>query len=297
MDELIKSKATLSFHLDGKSEIDAVVLSKMISDMAELTKAVAQEVNPDAYLKMNVTAFKNGSFQIDFSAICEAAQTVFCALPSAVSLAGATILAVKGIFEIKKLIRDGKPKKVERLDDKSIKIEAKDGGTVIVPKESGAIISSVRIDQLVVNIASNVKEHNSSGGFSISTNDEASYYAAEDVSGMSRPLPIEEITTCRRERVNAVLPIRKAVLRGTSQWNFDFNDRAIDATILDDAFINEVHRGTPVTSGDYIKATIEIYTDLDIMGKPIKGTEKYTVIKVHGGLRHQYDDQNKLDDV
>ena len=147
MDELIKSKATLSFHLDGKSEIDAVVLSKMISDMAELTKAVAQEVNPDAYLKMNVTAFKNGSFQIDFSAICEAAQTVFCALPSAVSLAGATILAVKGIFEIKKLIRDGKPKKVERLDDKSIKIEAKDGGTVIVPKESGAIISSVRIDQ------------------------------------------------------------------------------------------------------------------------------------------------------
>ena len=69
--ELIKSTAQFGIHLEGESEIDAILLSKTISDMAELTQLAARKENPDAYLKMNVTAFKNGSFQIDFSTVCE----------------------------------------------------------------------------------------------------------------------------------------------------------------------------------------------------------------------------------
>lgn len=64
--KLVKSEDVFSFHLDGNSSIDAILLSKIISNIAELTKMAAIYENPDSYLRMNVTAFKNGSFEIDF---------------------------------------------------------------------------------------------------------------------------------------------------------------------------------------------------------------------------------------
>lgn len=67
--KLVKSEDVFSFHLDGNSSIDAILLSKIISNIAELTKMAAIYENPDSYLRMNVTAFKNGSFEIDFSTI------------------------------------------------------------------------------------------------------------------------------------------------------------------------------------------------------------------------------------
>ena len=44
-----------------------------------------------------------------------------------------------------------------------------------------------------------------------------------------------------------------------------------------------------IRKGDYIKANLEIYMDLDEEQQPIKGTEKYTVTNVHGDIQHGYD--------
>ena len=44
-----------------------------------------------------------------------------------------------------------------------------------------------------------------------------------------------------------------------------------------------------IRKGDYIKATLEIYMDLDEEQQPIKGTEKYTVTDVHGDIQRGYD--------
>lgn len=110
--DLIQSKAQFSFHLDGENEIDATLLSKTIADMAELTKLAAREQDPDAYLKMNVTAFKNGSFQIDFATVCQAVQNIYQAAPVVAGLALTVVSAVKGIFEIKKILKGEKPKSI-----------------------------------------------------------------------------------------------------------------------------------------------------------------------------------------
>jgi len=67
--ELIKIKTAFGFHLSGESSIDAELLSKTIHGVAKLTDLAAKEENSEAYLKMNVTAFKNGSFEIAFSAV------------------------------------------------------------------------------------------------------------------------------------------------------------------------------------------------------------------------------------
>ena len=50
--DLIKSQENFSFHLKGNSSVDAVLLSKTIQDFAELSKLIALEENPDAFIRL-----------------------------------------------------------------------------------------------------------------------------------------------------------------------------------------------------------------------------------------------------
>lgn len=282
--ELIESKAGMSFHLDGESEIDATLLSHMISDMVEYTKIMAKEVNPDAYLKMNVTAFKNGSFEVLFSAVCQAAETLFTGVGVAATTAGAVIGAVKGGIEVKKLLKGRSAKSVNILPDGKISVEAQNGEKVTVPTASQVVMYNIQADQLITNISNYAKTHNPSGGFSI-TDDVGSVYCSPlDISEMARPSNIIETMTCQRSRVEADLLIRKPDLEGTSKWGFTYNGRLINASIDDDIFLEWFKSHGTINRGDHIHATLEIYVDVDPQGNPIKGTEKYTVIKVHGEI-------------
>ena len=121
---LMKSEALLEFHLEGDSCIEAELLSKTIHDFAELTKLAAKEENPEAYLKMNVTAFKNGSFQVDFSAVCEITRNLLT--PENVSIAKDILSVVIGFFEIKKHLKGKEAKRLQQKGN-NLKIENADG--------------------------------------------------------------------------------------------------------------------------------------------------------------------------
>lgn len=103
--KLVKSEDVFSFHLDGNSSIDAILLSKIISNIAELTKMAAIYENPDSYLRMNVTAFKNGSFEIDFSTICEITENIISQGNDLIGFASTAIATVKGFLDVKKLLK------------------------------------------------------------------------------------------------------------------------------------------------------------------------------------------------
>lgn len=292
-DELIESKAKMSFHLDGGSEIDAALLSRTISDMAELTQLTAKAVNPDAYLKMNVTAFKNGSFQIDFSAVCQAAETLFTGAVTCAGLAATVIGGVKGIFEIKKLLKGEKPKSVKDDKDGNITVESQSGDTVRVPAQSGIVINVTQVSTLVANISSYAKAHNPNGGFSISDQSGVVYCSPGDVQEMSKQATVVETTTCQRSMVEVDMLIRKAVFDGTAKWGFEFDGKAIDAGIEDEDFMDWFQKCGAVKMGDYISATLEIIVEADHNGFPLRGTEKYTIVKVHGQIKHDLN-QTKL---
>lgn len=288
---LVESRSEFSFHLDGESEIDASLLANTIRDIAEITKETAHEIDPEAYLKMNVTAFRNGSFQIDFSTVCAAAETLLTSATPAVMLAGNVISSLKGIFEIKKFLKGKKPKEISKGAKGKVKIRNEEGNQIEVPASSQIVIHNERIDQLVVNISNYSQEHNQNGGFSIITGDEALRCSASDIREMSKPLPPEtEITTCIRSKIKTMLLIRKAVLIGNAKWSFDYNGRAIDASVEDEVFVHNFQLKESIRSGDYIEAIMEIYVDLDKNGDQIKGTEKYTVLQVFGGIRHGKDE-------
>lgn len=290
--ELIESRSNFGLHLEGDNVIDANLLSDTIRDIAELTKLAAKEENPEADLKMKVTAFRNGSFEIDFSAVILLGLTI---LSNPETFASTVITIVKGIFEIKKLLKGEKPKSIKDAGNGNIEVMSADGGSIIAPKASETVINNINIDTLVMNIAKNAKDHNPSGRFSLITQSGDFTCDAEDIFKMLAPIPREEIAFCKRLRTETHLHIKKPDLVGRSAWDFKYKGKIITAKIEDDAWVEGVNTGrVAIRAGDYINATIEINMEIDEVGNQIPDTEKYSVIKVHGDIVHDDAEQTSL---
>jgi hypothetical protein len=293
--QLTQSRASFSFHLDGDNEIDAILLSRTINDVVQLTKLAAKEEDPEAYMKMNVTAFRNGSFQIDFSAICEQAINLLPAIPQAANLASSAVATVKGYLEIKKLLKGKAPKTITQTSEETAEVENAYGEKALVPKSSTVIINNSTIDQLAINISGYAQAHNPSGGFSISTPAGMVACSAEDVANMTKPLPITSEVLCKRLRREAELLIKKADVLGNSSWEFILDDHVIRARVDDDFFMEQVHSGAvTIKANDYVSATLEVYVELDDFGKPVENSEKYNVVKIHGTIKHDYCEQTSF---
>lgn len=293
--ELIESKSMFGLRFEGDSEIDATILSKTIADMAELIKIATKEENSEAYIKLNVTAFRNGSFQIDFSTVTQAVETLYNNITACSTLALTTVGIVKGIFEIKKFLKGRKAKSVDEVDMSTIRVEDNEGNTLVVPKSSGVVMQNVQVDQLTINISNYVQEHDPSAGFVFTTPESSLVCNNEDVRQISKSLPIEITTTCQRTQVRTFLVIKKADMLGKSTWDFYYKDKKISANINDDDWLERLHnREFLIGYQDMIEATLEVYVDLDLLGKPIDGSERYSVVKIHGGVSHSESEQTNL---
>lgn len=291
--KLMKSEDCFSFHLDGKNSIDAKILSELIGDIAELTKFAALEENPDAYLKMNVTAFENGSFQINFSAICELAENLINSASPLVEFASTAIGTVKGFFEIKKLLKGKKAKSIKEQEDGKVVITSEDNHSITANNSSIAILNNPHIDNLVVKITSNVSDNNKDGGFSFDTSSESIHFDKNDISNMSKLFPIIEESVIKTTIILVDLPIKKADLLGYSTWSFVYNGKNIEAKIDDTDFLEKIHNGQfSIHSGDYITAELEISVNMD-NGVLDNSTAKYAIKKVKDGVKNNFKNSMK----
>lgn len=295
--QLVKSESKFSFHLDGDSTVDAKLLADIISDLSELTELAARIEDPDVFLKLRITAFRNGSFQVDFSAICEMAENLSAHLPEAASFALSVIGIVKGFFEIKKHLKgtDAKSVKENPADRSKVHIENNQGVVICVEKSSAIILENARADEITSEIVHRVLQNNKEKGFSIHTDKGSFVCPSQELEDTSLAIPSARTTLTKTYTVSADLIIKKAALIGMSAWEFYYRDKSISATILDTDFLDELHRGKyAIHSGDFISAELQISVDVDNELKPV-GKEKFVITKIHGGI--QKDNNTKLDGI
>jgi len=290
--KLMESRAELSFRLDGDNEIEAGLLSGLISDFASLTKAVALEQDRDAYLKMNVTAFRSGSFNIDFSAISEQAETIATIAASAttvVALASKVIDVVKGCFEVKRHLNGEKAKEIIDAGNGKIAVKNKDGAVLIAPKGSDVVQNNFYIDNLVAKISLGAQENNPNGGYTISAGECSTEFSPSDAAVISRAMPMETTSKVIASQAVADLQIRNATFVGRAKWKFYLDKKPIDASIDDDTFLELFYSGLlPIKPDDYITATYQVVTELDGNEMELTDTARYTIIKVHDGVKHDF---------
>lgn len=292
---LKKSKETFSFHLDGGHEINALLLSTIINNMATLVDISGKEIGPDIYIKMNVTAFKDGSFQIDFSAICETAETIFQTLkrtkPTLTFDTATNIInTVKTFFEIKRFLKGEKPTSTQYKENGDVGITNVNNLTLIVNKYEANILKNCRIDQLVTNVARCVTQHNPNGGFSLSSSTTGeNKYSAQDTHNMSVSTLFQDdnIINMQCQKITTDLYIKMPDLTGYRQWEMYFQGERIRVNIEDNDFLEKVHNGLTFKAGDYIKCVLQITIELDKNGIPQNNTTKYSVLSVIGGIQHK----------
>ena len=291
---LIKSHDNFSFHLNGDSSIDAILLSNTIRDFAELTKIIAYEENPDAFIKLNVTAFENGSFIIDFQTVTEIAENIINKVDNPEMFAKCIVAGIIGAFKIKKFLK-GEKCSEKTIEDDSIKIKNKNGDVLVAPKSSAPILYNSKVDNLVINIVNNSNENNNSNGFSLSSsNIESIELEKDDMEFMTSHLPMEteEITRVKKQILDANLKIKKPVFSGSAKWSFIFNGNQIDAKIEDDNWLTTVQEGNiNINANSILYAQLQIEVELNEEDIPIPETKKFRIIKVYDlksdNLQHQ----------
>jgi len=279
--DFIKTKAPLTFCLNGDNQVDAFSLAKIIGDVAELSKTIALEHDPDSAFSIEVSPFRHGSFNIDFMIVSEVAQNAIAIYGSLAGLAYLTTKIIKNCFEIKKLSRGEKPKEVSNIDEKNIKIEFADGATLIAPKGSDVVLRSPSVDVLVSNISSTAKKQ---GGFSITAEKETSVYTTEDAEIMSQQFSHERTISEHSSTQEVEMPIKKADILRNSSWEFMHEGRVLTAAMRDEDFLSRIHNGTEsITAGDCIKATMLTEATYDDNGLIL--SSKHTIQTVHGGIQ------------
>jgi len=280
--EFIESKSTLSLCLNGDNKVDALTLSNIIKNIAEISDIVASEQNPDAQLSVEVVAFKQGSFEIAIEFISCVASTLAPIATSVTVYAIGTYMSeiIKGNFEAKKLSKGEKPKKVYEIEDGQVKIEFSSGECIVLPKGSEEIFRNKLLDGLVSDTSSLAQKKD---GFKISTEKNTSNYTKEDLHLMSLPFSHETNMSDKSFVSRPILPIKKADVLGDSAWSFRYESRTINAAMQDEAFMRRIHSGSEsITAGDSIEATMLTEITTDDSGLVLK--TKYTVQEVHGDI-------------
>lgn len=290
---LKKTQSDFTFKLNGDNEIDAILLTKTIDDMVSLIKITASNVDPEAYCKVKIIAIENGSFQIEFSTVYETVRNLLHNAKDNLPTALYIVNIAQGYFSIKKHLQGKKVKSIEEHQNNTTTIENLNGDIINIPKESVEILYNFKIDSLTSNIAKYSKEHNNKG-FSIHSENKTADFPSSDIENMIIPLSTVEEAKCTRYTAEEKLIIKKPDFLGVSKWIFIKNKKSIEATIEDSDFLEEIHAGKNIKAGDYIIATLDTYIDLDNNNNKIKGSEKYVVTKVNGGLQHKDENQTSL---
>lgn len=281
-----KSEAKFSMHFGGEKEIDLRTLITSLDGTVELINNVANAQDKDAFVKINVTGTREGSFVIDLAAIASTAHTLLT--KENVNFAKTCIDSVCGLFTIKKHLRGENPKKIESSGD-------------------NVAIENVHAEKIEVNVNTYnlYTEDNDKVISKIFTNCNRDYVKVEDGGGrevfidkidfdnMRKKISLDD-TIEEQIIVNAVktnLTIKRPDLTGNSQWDLVYsrngNQKIIKATIEDKKFLYDVHNAKISVNA---KTSISVELETTVRINEIGETDKqlYAIKKVF----HVYQDDN-----
>ncbi len=294
---LLESKSRFEFCFEGNSEIDASLLANTIHDIADLCEHVVKQKDNEAYLKLKVTPFRSGSFAIDFSVVCQIQNDLLAQYADYATIAALAVTIIQGYFDIRKHLKGRKPRNIEKVDENNSSIINSEGQAITVNNSSLGVINQTYIEKQTVKIINYVREHNPKGGFALHTEDRETKYSNDDVTSMIEPLSVVEEFTATRETKRVELPIKKVDFTGKSMWDFVYGGRVIQAKMVDRAWIERVKSGKlSFKAGDYVRAELEVYNELDTNREPIPDRAKYTVVKVNGDICHEYQGQMTIEE-
>lgn len=280
---LVKSQSVFTLHLDGNNAVDADVVVQAIQNMATITSEISKAEDPQILSKLQVQPFRNGSFEILFITVAELGMSVINDPILAAGMAQKIVEILFKCFEIKKHLKGEEPKSVTYHGD-YVHIENRDGQVINAPSAATVVINNISVNNAVADIAAYAAKNNPSGGFSMASEDNSSLnldFSSEDVRDIAIGSSVVKEYQRHFTQSEEILLIKGLSFIGRSKWSFILHNKTIQAHIDDEKWLDDFQNGIiSIKAKDRIKVRLETSVDLDGLGYPVSGTEKYTILKV-----------------
>lgn len=283
---LIETVETFKVKFGGQSHsVDAELFTKTINNTIDLVKASAMAIDPTSFLRLEIRANKEGSFETIIDAVAKHSQTLFT--KDNISFAFIIVQGFLNFIYIKHHLKGAKAKRIETKEEITA-IQNQDNEVIKVPSNIGKeFFNNPKIDNSIVFIFNDLKADNKES-FIVEHGSKKVSFEMKDFSNMSQPIVDNKISTSQIEKQKPIevdLLLKKPDLLGDSAWQFVYN-KNINAKIDDLDFLNKVHNREIKTlyAGVKVPCLLQIEYELDEKFNPIKDSDKYTILKVLGDI-------------
>lgn len=297
VENLIESIDTFKVNFGGeKHTIDAELFTKTINNTIDLVKASANAIDPNCFLRLEINANKEGSFETVIDAVVKHGNTLFT--QGNISFAGNVVQGFLNFLLIKEHLKGKKAKRIE-TKEKITAIENQDNTVIKVDSNvAQEFFKNAKIDNSIIQIFNDLKE-NKKESFTVVHQDKKVEFKSQNYDLMHEKVVDEKNMTSKIEKQKPVpvdLLLKKPDLLGDSAWQFVYN-KNISAKIEDKDFLEKVHTRQIKTlyAGVKIPCLLQIEYELDDKLNPITNSDKYTIIQVTGDIIEPVEDlQNDL---
>lgn len=235
-----ESVDTFKVRFEGDNSIDAELFTKTI----ELVKASSRAIDPNAFLRLEIRATKEGSFETIIDAVAKYTEDLFN--KDNIRLACEIITGFLSLLHIKSHLKGKKPKAIEKSSQ----------DTIIINHESERITASTnivncyfndnRIDNIIVQIFSDLKSSQREGIVVEHGNTSESFKKVDykkmytTIVEQDKPITSKQMSEVIRE---IALTIKKPDLIGSSKWEVIFAGHPINIKIEDEEFLRDIKNG------------------------------------------------------
>ncbi|WP_440682332.1 hypothetical protein [Cysteiniphilum halobium] len=265
----------------GANTIDAEIFSKLIKDTIGLVRESANIVDPSCFVRLEIKANEQGSFKTIIDVITKYIPDML----ACTSIANEVLQGFVNFLQIKKHLKGRKAKDVS-YNDESALIKNAENAVFEVPKNIGeAFFENNKIDQLTIQFINNVASSDRSH-VSVRTNSQNIQIDSNNYHEMSQAVVENVYNTVKMEPLEVELALKKPDLLGSSKWEFVYNDKKIEASVLDKKFIGEVQEGEIrcLYAGVKVPCIMQMEYDLNSKGEIVANSDKYTVLEVTGRI-------------
>lgn len=280
-----ESKSNFTFDFKGENEIDVLTLSTTMNNVVGILRIITINIEPEAYIKVKVSAMRKGSINFDLSAIVGSPWNLI--INQIIDVAGKVITGLLTILAIKKHLEGKKPLSINYKKDKAL-IQNYKGIEIVKPKEITDIyFNNYKIDNSIVNIFTSLDKDSDRENLIIEKDNikelEVNKKEFPDMAEMLIE-PQGGIMT-KKDEMKIDLLI-KNIDFGDKKWEFWFMGKRIEAKIKDEEWKQKVNKGEigNFTSGDKLPVRLIAEYDIDERGNIIEGTERFEITKVTGKI-------------
>ena len=283
--KLIESIDTFNVSFGGESHsVNAELFTKTMDNTIFLVKASANAIDPGCFLRLEIKANKEGSFETIIDTVAKHSPTIFAVSQLAFWVVG----GFWAFLQIKDHLSGKRAKKVEERPDNKTEITNQDNAVLSVDsKIADKFFTDTHIENSIINIFTDLKE-NGRDSFSVKHNDKEMRFDKKEYDKMTARVVDPQNKTSRLEvqgPIQVNLLLKKPDLLGDSAWQFVYN-KNISAKIEDENFLNKVHSREikALYAGVRVPCLLQIEYELDEKFNPIPGSDKYTIKEVTGKI-------------